>query len=145
LNAACKCSQYADRALQTKDEDRLLKYWKRHTQNKTSKPCLLHTSCVTESGNKLHRKQCLKLQTWKSSRMWRNHCSYEPAASENCTNRTFIQFLCEYLRHLIFTSRRSNNADARRRPIEKQWIHPLPFCTKAPSHKAEINCTKNKA
>jgi hypothetical protein len=77
--------------------------------------------------------------------MWRNHCSYEPAASENCKNNTFIQFLCEYLRHLIFTSRRSNNADARRLPIEKQWIHPLPSCIKAPSHKAEINCTKNKA
>jgi hypothetical protein len=72
---------------------------KKTTYRKTVDPSIafLYKSSITQSWNKLHKKQSLKMQAWIQK--WRlQECAKITAVPvlENCRNRTLIQFLCEH-------------------------------------------------
>lgn len=132
---------------------------KKTTYRKTVDPSIafLYKSSITQSWNKLHKKQSLKMQAWIQK--WRlQECAKITAVPvlENCRNRTLIQFLCEYFAacdlHIkkIEQCRRKKTIywrNEEEEDEEKKRIENLSkFCSKlAASHRAEINRIQNQS
>ncbi len=131
---------------------------KKTTYRKTVHPSIafLYKSSITQSWNKLHKKQSLKMQAWIQK--WRlQECAKITAVPvlETCRNRTLIQFLCEYFAacdlHIkkIEQCRRKKTTywkNEEEEEEEKRIENLSEFCSKlAESHKAEINRTKNQS
>lgn len=132
---------------------------KKTTYRKTVDPSIafLYKSSITQSWNKLHKKQSSKMQAWIQK--WRlQECAKITAVPvlENCRNRTLIQFLCEHFAacdlHIkkIEQCRRKKTIywkNEEEEDEEKKRIENLSkFCSKlAASHRAEINRIQNQS